>query len=545
MFLWLAVVCLSILIMSWGGPYQALGLIMPAALLIAIETAFLGRSYADLGLRSSSLKPLLSFFAALFLCYALAASTAGTSLINSAVEFGGIPRPLAYPLVAAGLGLEGAVLLFFSFVLPAWLLPRRGGFDLPARWLWAAAVDLFFPRYMFQWSWGEWMLEHLGWISQAADLLGGPGLGTIALAPAFALLALWRRWRHRRRGDEDERPSLRCCTLVVGGAALLWIAAATYGAVRLSQLDAVAARDAETGPAAPNLVLVQPNFPFGGPRRAKFNVLIGDSERALKLLPADAQQKRILVWSESVFPYSLSAASRAALKKWSLRWQVEILLNAISEPTATEGRRMLAALVSPAAPVQEYTKVSLIPFGEYVPFAQVWPSWGQWFRRHVVHLTDFSAGDEAVVFQAADGWNFAPLLCFDIQHRHLARQAAGRGAEALLLLANLIWFGAGDAELWMGRAARWRAIENRLPVLMASQNGPTLALDAAGRELAGSLPAGQSASGVLRLPRSRLASVYSRYGSWFEGALTVLAALAAVFTFFVAGRRGRGRVTAG
>ena len=541
MFLWLTVVCLSIFIMSWGGPYQAMGLIMPAALLIAIETTFSGRSYADLGLRYSSLKPLLSLFGALFLCYALAASTAGASLINSAVDFGGIPRPLAYPLVAAGLGLEGAVLLFFSFVLPAWLLPRRGGFDLPARWLWAAAVDLFFPRYMFQWSWGEWTLEHLVWVSQAADLLGGPGLGLIALAPAFALLALWRRWGYRWRGEQDEGPSLRGCILLVGGATVLWIAAAAYGAVRLSQLDAVAERDAESGSAVPNIVLVQPNFPVSGPRQAKFNTLIGASERALRLLPADTQQQSILVWPESVFPYSLSAASRAALKKWSDRWQVEILLNAIAEPTATEGRRMLAALVSPAAPMQEYTKVSLIPFGEYVPFAAVWPSWGQWFRRHVVQLTDFSAGDEAVVFQAADGWNFAPLICFDIQDRHLARQAADRGADALLLLANLIWFGVEDAELWMGRAARWRAIENRLPVLMASQNGPTLSFDSAGREQAGSLPANQSALGVLNLPRSRLASAYSRYGSWFEGALAVLAALAAGFTFFVAGGRGRGR----
>ncbi len=539
--MWLALACSSILLMSRGGPYQALGLVMPAALLIAIETAFRGRSYADPGPRHSSLKPLLSFFAALFLCYALAAFTAGASLIHSAIDFGGIPRPLAYPLVAAGLGLEGAVLLFLAFVLPAWLLPRRGGLDLPARWLWAATVDLFFPRYMFQWSWGEWMLEHLDWISQAADLLGGPGLGTIALAPAFAVLALWRRWGNRRQGDQKESPSPRYCAMAVGGAALLWVAAAGYGAVRLSQLDAAAAGDGGIDSAAPNLVVLQPNFPVGGPRRAKFNVLIGDSEQALNLVPAEARRQSILVWSESVFPYTLSAASRAALKKWSQRWQVEILLGAISEPTAAKGRRMLAALFSPSAPVQEYTKVSLIPFGEYVPLATVWPSWGQWFRRHVVHLTDFSAGDEAVVFQAADGWNFAPLLCFDIQHRHLARQAAGLGAEALLLLANLVWFGTEDAEFWMGRAARWRAIENRLPVLMTSQNGPTRAFDAAGRELAGSLPANEHALGVLSLPRSGLASVYSRYGPWFEGTLAVGAALAAIFTFFAAGRRDRGR----
>jgi apolipoprotein N-acyltransferase len=86
------------------------------------------------------------------------------------------------------------------------------------------------------------------------------------------------------------------------------------------------------------------------------------------------------------------------------------------------------------------------------------------------------------------------LVCVDASHPELPRALRAAGAQLLVAIANEAGSGAWSAELH-ARAARLRAVENRVPVVRVANTGPTLWIDAHGRVVA-ELPAGEPASAL-------------------------------------------------
>ena len=81
-----------------------------------------------------------------------------------------------------------------------------------------------------------------------------------------------------------------------------------------------------------------------------------------------------------------------------------------------------------------------------------------------------------------------PLICYEMLFAGIARQLVRDGAGVLVNLSNDGYFGgSGGAEQHL-TAAVLRAIELRRPVLRATSDGITVAIDQAGREI-GRLPA--------------------------------------------------------
>jgi apolipoprotein N-acyltransferase len=89
--------------------------------------------------------------------------------------------------------------------------------------------------------------------------------------------------------------------------------------------------------------------------------------------------------------------------------------------------------------------------------------------------------------------SIAALVCIDSSHPELARSVRRAGARLIVSIANEASTGAWSAALH-ARAARLRAIENRVPVVRVANTGPTLWIDEHGRVAAG-LAAGTAGSG--------------------------------------------------
>jgi apolipoprotein N-acyltransferase len=178
---------------------------------------------------------------------------------------------------------------------------------------------------------------------------------------------------------------------------------------------------------------------------------------------------------------------------------------------------------------EPYRKRVLLPFGEYMPLRGVlsWPSW-------LVpdDLVDGVPGTDAAPFVVDSGHRairVATLICWENAFSTLTRAQANDGAQLVVHLANDAWFGDTAAAAQHDVLSVMRAVESGLPIVVASNDGPSEVIDAHGRvamRLDRRDPA-QFVATTLSLPPA--GTFYSRHGDVFIAlcALSLLLALPA------------------
>ena len=127
---------------------------------------------------------------------------------------------------------------------------------------------------------------------------------------------------------------------------------------------------------------------------------------------------------------------------------------------------------------QEYSKIYLVPFGEYVPLAKLF-----FFAGKVVpEISDFTAGYKYTLFPLK-GDRFAVNICFEVVFPQLARTLCRDGSSLLTTITNDAWFGKSSAPYQHFAMASMRAVENRRYLVRAANTGISGAVDPYGRVL--------------------------------------------------------------
>lgn len=122
-----------------------------------------------------------------------------------------------------------------------------------------------------------------------------------------------------------------------------------------------------------------------------------------------------------------------------------------------------------------YDKVHLAPFGEYIPFEDRWPA--------LALLTGFggiASGTEQRLFETG-GRRLGPLICFEVLFPALSWNLRAQGADCLVVMTNLAWFGQSNIVSQELEIARLRAIEQRLPLIHSANTGVSGVFDPWGR----------------------------------------------------------------
>jgi apolipoprotein N-acyltransferase len=125
-----------------------------------------------------------------------------------------------------------------------------------------------------------------------------------------------------------------------------------------------------------------------------------------------------------------------------------------------------AFLVSAAGEVARYDKHHLVPFGEYVPFRGVFG----WMDKLAREAGEFRPGDRTVLLPWG-GEKIGMSICYEVVFPSEVAALVRQGATILVTITNDAWYGDTPAPWQHFRAARFRAAENRRPLLRAAITG--------------------------------------------------------------------------
>ena len=404
----------------------------------------------------------------------------GTSWIYVSIHtYGAASAPLA--ILLTGLFTLGMALLFaLPFTLCGYLDLRRSN-----------GLLLGFPAV---WVLGEWLR---GWF-----LTGFPWL-YLGYAPLETWLAGWAP-----------------VTGVLGmsfGVAVTGAALATL----LNRANALAASAlavsaiwmggwllhdrpwTEPGTAALSVALVQPAqslaMKWDGAADAAILANFTATNRALT-------GQDLVIWPETAIPRFRHEVQPFLDREdaWAREQRMGLLLGL---PIAAEGV-YYNSFMGLGAAEGTYSKRRLVPFGEYVPLES-------WLRGVIAFfdlpMSNFSRAPEHQPPITLGELRIAAAICYEIVYPELVATSAG-DANLLVTVSNDTWFGASIGPHQHLQMARLRAIETGKPLLRATNDGITAAVDSRGR-ITASLP--QFTPGILRtsvLPRTGT-TPFSRHGS--------------------------------
>ncbi len=173
-----------------------------------------------------------------------------------------------------------------------------------------------------------------------------------------------------------------------------------------------------------------------------------------------------------------------------------------------------AVLVSPAGEIQgPYNKMHRVIFGEYVPFADLFP----WLQGLTPLPISLSAGSEPKTFDT-DGLKFLPNICYENVLPHvIRRQVNGTGhVDVLVNLTNDGWFkGSSELDLHL-ICGIFRAVECRRPFIIAANTGFSASIDGDGRIIERG-PRRDKEVVYAEIHRDGRWSFYLTYGDWPAG----------------------------
>ena len=380
----------------------------------------------------------------------------GTSWVYVAIhDFGHSGVPLAVFLTA-----------LFCGVLT--LFPMALGY-VAARFLrgpdWLRLVVLFPAAWtLSEWLRG-WVLTGFPWLNLGYSQIDAPLRGLAPLAGVYgvsfavalsagllALLVLAGR---------------RTQFVVLAGFVALWLSGAL-----LTRIDWTEASGAPI-----RVALVQGNIPQDTKWRPELKAYTLDLYANLTRQHWDS---RLILWPEAaitVFHHEVADDYLAGLAREARTHGTDIVLGIPVLDRST--RRYYNSLLSLGATPGFYHKRHLVPFGDYLPFAEQLRGLIRFFD---LPMSGFSAGPDRQPLLEAAGQKIAAAICYeDIFGEELIQGLPEAGL--LLNATNNAWYGNSFAPHQHLEMSRFRALETGRTMLRVTTNGVSAIIDERGRIL--------------------------------------------------------------
>ena len=394
-----------------------------------------------------------------------------------------------------------AALYFAVFALLVHQLPRKSGmsFIFPTALFWIG-LEWIRSWFLTGFPWGsmgysQWN-NHVG--IQIASITGVYGVSFIVVLFNAAIA-------HLLMSSSNWRRAIKGVVFPVAIAALTFV----YGGFCLS--------GSENPAGQVKLGLVPGNVPQAEKWKSEHAPKI--FKRYLSLTEkANAANPDLIVWPETaIHPQILSGRAemyRQRLFRMLREHQIHLLAGA---PIREADRKFYNSvfLLSPAGEkLGSYSKMHLVPFGEYVPFSSALPNF--------IQFQTFAHGKSINLLPLADveDAKVGIAICFESVFPNLFRKFVTRGASVMGILTNDAWFVGTTAPAQHLSAAPFRAVENRISVFRCANGGISCIIDPFGRIVSPTItptqPDGVLVEDVpLKNRQNTNKTLYTRYGDWF------------------------------
>ncbi|MGC9328249.1 MAG: apolipoprotein N-acyltransferase [Candidatus Hinthialibacter sp.] len=367
----------------------------------------------------------------------------------------------------------------------------------------------------FAWGYLGHGLDPVDSLKQITYWIGVPGLsffaaGFNASLAEEAKLVYERLWKKETRTTPQSRTAAAHAALAFFLVAFVFIH--LYGQAVIHSMQ-----HRESAESTINVALIQGAFDQDRKESASeeetLRVYLDQSERSLEEKPD------LIVWPESTItmPLEYYAKGTARIQQFVDENNVEMLIGAVSGRYTAERKWRFqnnAFLFSPGvqfdltrepvdlSPLPVYSKIHLVPFGEWIPFGQYWPFYYIETLIEEAGAGIFQPGETITIFDTRDGVRFAVTICFESTLPRLWRRAKNQGADFMINLTNDAWYRRSAGLQQHFSQCCFRAAENRLYVARAANTGISGLISPSG-DAQSTLPLYEPAYGVFSIPLSK------------------------------------------
>lgn len=354
----------------------------------------------------------------------------------------------------------------------------------------------------FPWNlWGYTWVAFLP-VMQISAIIGIYGLTLLTLFLACMPALLYPRYRER---------GLR---LVALGVVALFIISTVWGMGRLS-IPQTVSKDAY------QVRIVQPNIK----QEAKWNP---EKSRAIERLlwtysvQPHATQPDLIVWPETALGlFRTEDVSRLQYyAQHFLNEKTVLAMGALeAERDPDSGKPIFFNRINfmnhTGSRNAYYDKFHLVPFGEYLPFQDLWP-----VRPIAFQSGSLQQGTGLQTIDNGAGITFSPMICYEIIFPNRIVHPDKR-PHAILNVTNDAWYGNTSGPYQHFAITRTRAIEEGLPVIRAANTGISGMIDPFGRVVE---KRALNTKGIIdaALPPRLDPTIFARFGHTLFYALLVL-----------------------
>jgi apolipoprotein N-acyltransferase len=385
----------------------------------------------------------------------------GNALLAESEEF-------AWAIPLAVLALPAALALFYALAAGLARMIWSEGIGSVAALGFGFGVAEWLRTFLFTgfpWNPVGHLAMPMPLLMQSASLVGVEGMNILAVI-FFSLPALFLLGRHRKTA-----------------AFLLIVLAGLHAGFGYYQLNV----PDQPRPSAMTARLVQPSVS----QSEKWDDAARDKIFAklieLSSLPsaAGASRPSLVIWPETAIPFLLTDRPDAYTAIGNMLQDGQMLL---AGAVRQEGKResgdqvryynSLMLIGDDGALISASDKEHLVPFGEYLPAAELLESLG--LTQIVTTPGGFSSGGPRKNISLSGKLKINPLICYEVIFPRSIEPADGR-ADVMVNVTNDAWYGRTPGPFQHLRSAQLRSVEQGMPLLRVANNGVSAAIDARGR----------------------------------------------------------------
>jgi apolipoprotein N-acyltransferase len=208
------------------------------------------------------------------------------------------------------------------------------------------------------------------------------------------------------------------------------------------------------------------------------------NEHLLLTIKASSEGAKLVIWPEFTVPFCLSCPEpiqlhfKNGLFNLCKKKKIYVLIGSIEmeENNGKINYYNSALLLSEKGILSRYSKIHLVPFGEYVPFKKI-----LFFVEKISHAIGELTPGRSISLHEFNSYKFASPICYEIIFPNLVRKFVKKGANFLVTITNDGWYGRSSAPYQHFSMAVLRAVENRRYLVRSATTGVSGIIDPYGR----------------------------------------------------------------